>query len=107
MHDYSLADNAEIAEECSKAALFRKCFILVVNIVLVARLRKSARSMGEQKQMHEDFLLLQKGMTKQNTIIFSMIYALFYSKVFIFASNAIIEVKISPSVEMNRYPNPC
>ena len=38
------ADNAEVAEKCSRAALFRRERHIVVNVVLGFRLRKSARS---------------------------------------------------------------
>ena len=44
MRVYSPADNAEVAEKCSRAALFRRERHIVVNVVLGFRLRKSARS---------------------------------------------------------------
>ena len=44
---YSPADNAEVAEKCSRATLFRRERHLVVNVVFGFRLRKSARSAGD------------------------------------------------------------
>ena len=55
MRDYSPADSADDAEECSGAALFRRerqfvvCFVLWFAVIVVSGfyLRKSARSAGD------------------------------------------------------------
>ena len=47
LREYSPADYADHAEECSKAALYRRELHLVVSVVFGFYLRKSARSAGE------------------------------------------------------------